>query len=450
VAGLVGWPYFYWHLKSRGRGESFLPRLGLTLPDPPPTGHPRIWVHGVSVGEIQAALPLVKELKVLLPQAAFIITTGTETGQAVARQQFAPLGALVCYFPLDLPWAVHRYLKYLRPHLFVALDSEIWPNFLTQAQTQGVRLALANARLSDKSFRRFIRYRRYVIGLFNLFDIVAAGSRQDYDRLRQLGVSPDKLHLTGNLKCDRLLQSWDDRGTEGSLPFPHTPLPARKWAEEETEHFALPQPHPEFAAALKLQGEPVFLAASTHPGEEAIVLEAYEKLRGPYPTLLLILAPRHPERAGELTRLLARRGLSSHLWTLLKSGREVRRHPVVVIDTIGDLFNLYGLADLSFVGGSLIPHGGQNILEPAAWGRSPLYGPHLQNFRWAQAILEEAGAGLPVHDAPSLTAAAQNLLDHPETRLALGARARGALTPHRGAARRQAILLAELVPGGGG
>ena len=148
LAGLGGWPFFYWHLKSRGRGESFLPRLGLQLPEfLPPAGRPRVWLHGVSVGEILAAVPLVRELKALLPQAAFIISTGTETGQAVARKHLAPLGALVCYFPLDLPWAVRRYLNYLKPQIFIALDSEIWPNFLTQAHGQGVRLALANARL---------------------------------------------------------------------------------------------------------------------------------------------------------------------------------------------------------------------------------------------------------------------------------------------------------------
>ncbi len=160
LAGLVGWPYFFWHLKSRGQGESFLPRLGLKLPaGPPPPGSPRLWLHGVSVGEIQAAIPLVAELRNLLPQAAFIISTGTETGQMLARKHFSPQGALVCYFPLDIPWAVRRYLDYLRPQVFIGLESEIWPNFLSQAHQRGVRLALVNARLSDNSLRRFLKYK---------------------------------------------------------------------------------------------------------------------------------------------------------------------------------------------------------------------------------------------------------------------------------------------------
>jgi 3-deoxy-D-manno-octulosonic-acid transferase len=187
MAGLVGWPYFYWHLRSRGQGESFLPRLGLKLPQSPrPPGSPRLWLHGVSVGEIQAAVPLVRELRTLMPEAGFIISTGTETGQMLARKHFAPLGAVVCYFPLDIPWTVRRYLDHLRPQVFIGLESEIWPNFLSLAHQYGVRLALLNARLSDQSLRRFIKYRRYLIDIINLYDIIAAGSDPDFHRFQRL------------------------------------------------------------------------------------------------------------------------------------------------------------------------------------------------------------------------------------------------------------------------
>jgi 3-deoxy-D-manno-octulosonic-acid transferase len=158
-----------------------------------------------------------------------------------------------------------------------------------------------------------------------------------------------------------------------------------------------------------------------------------------------MLAPRHPQRAPDLARLLTRRGLPCQLWTSLKFGRETRRHPVVIIDTIGDLFTLYGLAEVTFVGGSLVSHGGQNLLEPAAWGRVPIYGPHLHNFLWAQDILEDAGAGIMVHDAASLALAVRHLLDHPPIREEMGRRAQAALTPHQGASRRQAELIAALV-----
>ena len=189
---------------------------------------------------------------------------------------------------------------------------------------------------------------------------------------------------------------------------------------------------------------PVWLAASTHPGEDEVVVDAFQELLGPYPALTLILAPRHPQRAPDLATLLSRRGLPCQLWTRLKSGQETRRHPVVIIDTIGDLFTLYGLADVTFVGGSLVPHGGQNILEPAGWGRTPIYGPHLENFLWAKAILEEVGAGIMVNDAATLAKAVRHLLDHPDLREDLGRRAQAALTPHQGASRRQAELIADL------
>jgi 3-deoxy-D-manno-octulosonic-acid transferase len=420
MAGLLGWPWFYWHLKSRGQGESFFPRLGLQLPSAPPPGSPRIWLHGVSVGEILAAVPLARELKNLLPDVSLIVTTGTETGQALARRHFSALGTLVCYFPLDIPWAVRRYLERLQPQMAVTIESEIWPNFLDLAHERHILLALANARISDHSFRRYIRYYQYTIELIGKYDLVAAGNRQDWQRLRELGLSESKLHLTGNLKCDRLFQDRDElraREFRGLLHHGEGSLDER---------------------------EPVWLTASTHPGEEKVVLDAYEELRGPYPALLLVLAPRHQQRTPALGELLASRGLPYHLWSRLQAGLETRSRSVVLVDTIGDLFSLYGAADLAFVGGSLIPHGGQNILEAAAWGLAPIYGPHLENFRWARTILEEAGAGITVTDAASLAATAADLLAHPEKRRDLGKLALAALTPHQGAARRQAELIADL------
>ncbi len=430
MAGLLGWPFFYRHLRSHGRGESFRPRLGLSPPPAPPAGSPRLWIHGVSVGEIMAAVPLVAELKALLPRSGLIISTGTETGQAVARRHFTPLGAVVCYFPIDLPWAVNRALRVLRPDIFVALESEVWPNFLHTARGLGIRLALMNARLSDRSFHRYTSFKRYLPYFIGLFDIIAAGSREDYQRFASLGLAGPRLCLTGNLKVDALLSRRETAPISASPPLPGS----------ATE--SLPDTSPSgnaFKTKLALQGEPVFLAASTHPGEEEVVLAAYEALlRGPYPALLLVLAPRHPERAAALGELLTRRGHGYQLWSSLQAGSEARQQPVVLVDTVGDLFWLYGAADVAFVGGSLVPHGGQNILEPAAWGLSPLYGPHLENFRWAEEILQTAGVGTAVHDAVSLADAARHLLENTGERRRLAEAARAALHSHRGAAKRQA------------
>uniref|UniRef100_A0A7C3Z327 3-deoxy-D-manno-octulosonic acid transferase n=1 Tax=Desulfobacca acetoxidans TaxID=60893 RepID=A0A7C3Z327_9BACT len=436
LTALLGWPLFYYHLRSRRQGESFLPRLGLKSPPAPLPGWPRIWVHGVSVGEILAAAPLLAELKALLPRGSFIVSTGTETGQAVARRHLAPLGVAVCYFPLDLPWAVNRYLRVLQPDVFVALESEIWPGFLSTARYQGVSLALMNARLSDRSCRRYYRYKSHLFDIINLFEIIAAGSLEDYRRFAGLGLPGHKLFCTGNLTVDALLAR-----RAGALPGSPPTLPGTDFGLRPN----FSQDRNLIKEILALQGEPIFLAASTHPGEEELVLEAYEALRGCHPTLLLILAPRHPERAAAMGQIISRRGLGYQFWQSLKTGSEIRRQPVILVDTVGDLFHLYGAADVAFVGGSLVPHGGQNILEPAVWGLAPLFGPYLDNFRWAEEILRQAGVGTVVQDPPSLAAAARHLLENPAERRRRGEAALAALAAHQGAARRQAELVRKLV-----
>jgi 3-deoxy-D-manno-octulosonic-acid transferase len=196
---------------------------------------------------------------------------------------------------------------------------------------------------------------------------------------------------------------------------------------------------------LHPEGQPVFLAASTHPGEEEVIIAGYKELRGSSPALHLWLAPRHPERAAAVGQLLTQAGLQWQSWQKIKAGEAERSAAVVLIDTVGDLFALYSLADLIFVGGSLIPHGGQNILEPAAWGKVPLYGPHLSNFRAAKQLLEEVAAGIQVADAASLVQAGRYCLEHPEEMQRRGQRGQTALQTHQGAARRQGELLLNLL-----
>jgi 3-deoxy-D-manno-octulosonic-acid transferase len=414
-AGVAGWPWFYWRLKSRGFGESFLPRLGLSLPAIVAVpGSPRIWLHGVSVGEIAGVEPLVRELERLLPQGRLFLSTGTETGQAVARRLYAPANN-VFYYPLDLPWAVRRYLDHIQPSLYVALETEIWPNFLLAARSRGIKLALVNGRLSEKSLRGYLKLNSYIEYIINLFDLIAAGSQEDARRFLALGASPQKVFCTGNTKFER-----------------RPNLAAQSQAEG-------------FREKLRLPGGPVFLAASTHPGEEEVVIAAYKALCGPYPALQLLLAPRHPERAAAVSQLLRQAGLSYQYWHKIKNGAEERQASVVIIDTVGDLFALYSLTDLIFVGGSLIPHGGQNILEPASWAKVPLYGPHLNNFRFAQQMLEGVDAGIKIADADSLVQTGRYCLEHPEEMKLRGLRGQKALETHQGAARRQAELLLGLL-----
>lgn len=417
LAGLYGWPWFYWRLKSRGFGESFLPRLGLRLPAKNHDARlTRIWLHGVSVGEIAAAEPLVKELEHQTPQVQLLLSTGTETGQTVARRLYPP-PKNVFYYPLDLPWTVRRYLEHLQPTIYAALETEIWPNFLMTAKRRGVKLALLNGRLSENSFRNYFRFSCYLKYIIQLFDLIAAASAEDAERFMALGAPPGKVFTTGTTKFERRQnpESW----TQAKI----------------------------FQEIWRPQGAPLLLAASTHPGEEEVIIRAYQALCRPYPALQLALAPRHPERAAPVGQLLSQAGLPFHSWHRLKNGLEQRRESVVLVDTVGDLFALYHLANLVFVGGSLVPHGGQNILEPAAWGKVPLYGPHLNNFTAARAMLESVAAGWPVSNLQELIQAGQYCLSHPKEMQERGRRGLRALEEHQGAARRQAELLQGLIPG---
>lgn len=415
LAGAAGWPYLYWRLRRRGYGTSFRPRLGLELPAVPPVnGQPRIWLHGVSVGEIAGAAPLVQELHARQPQAHFMFSTGTETGQAVAQRSYGQMG-VVFYYPLDVSWTVRRLLDRVQPWLYVALETEIWPNFLLAAKARGIKLALVNGRLSEKSFRNYLKFKHHLAYLLNLFDVIGAGSPEDQERFTALGADPCRLVCTGNTKFDR----WPDDAAQERLKV--------------------------YRQYLRLGSEPVFLAASTHPGEEEIIIQAYQELRRSTPALLLLLAPRHPERAPVVSKLLEAAGLRWQSWQHLKQENQNRQSPVILIDTVGELFSLYGLADVVFVGGSLVPHGGQNILEPAVWGKVPLYGPFVQNFRAAQILLEKVQAGVQVSDGRSFIAAARQCLAHPEEMRRRGSQGLQKLQINRGAAQRQAELLLPLL-----
>jgi 3-deoxy-D-manno-octulosonic-acid transferase len=415
LAGAAGWPWFYWRLKSRGFGESFRPRLGLSLPAIEVRANgPRIWLHGVSVGEIAGVEPLVRELSNSLTPGNLFLSTGTETGQTVARRLYSP-ASTVFYYPLDFPWAVRRYLEHIQPNLYIALETEIWPNFLQAAKDRGVKLALVNGRLSEKSLRGYLKFNGQINYIINLFDIIAVSTQDDALRYLTLGAAADRVVVTGNTKFERRSN------------------PA---AQTQADNFR---------KRLRLEGQPVFLAASTHSGEEEMVIAAYKELCGPFPALKLWLAPRHPERAAPVSHLLTQAGLTWQSWQKIKAGAEEYREAVVIIDTVGDLFALYSLADLIFVGGSLIPHGGQNILEPAAWGKVPLYGPHLDNFRAARQLLAEVNAGIEVSDGIRLAQAGGYCLAHPAEMELRGRRGLAALESHQGAARRQAELLLELL-----
>jgi 3-deoxy-D-manno-octulosonic-acid transferase len=311
---------------------------------------PCLWIHAVSVGEVLLLRPVVAELQRRRPDWEVVISTTTSTGLEVARRTFPEL--VTFYAPLDFSWAVRRSLDRIRPTALVLVETELWPNLIRAASRRATRVAVINGRLSRRSHRGYRRFRALLAPILRRLDAVAAQSVESAERFLDLGVPADRLTVTGSIKYDGLEA---DRGT-----------PRVREARR----------------ALGLEGDsgPIFVAGSTMDGEEAAALLAYQEAKAQHPSLRLVLVPRHPERGAELARMIE--GQGEIVW---RRSVDVRppaatpdgRVPVILIDTVGELSSIWGLADVAFVGGSLFPgRGGQNMMEPSAFGASVLFGPH--------------------------------------------------------------------------
>lgn len=358
-----------------------------------------IWVHAVSVGEVQAAAPLVRALLARYPATRLVLTTVTPTGAARARLLFGDAIELR-YVPFDLPGSVRRFFDRIGPRVAIIIETELWPNLYAECGRRAVPLVLASARISPRSVRRY----RLLVPLFREAlshgIVIGAQSEADAERFRSIGASPARTHVTGNIKFDFEL--------DGAVPGR-----GRAWREAQ-------------AAA-----RPIWVAGSTHEGEEAIVLDAHAKLCVSHPGALLVLVPRHPNRFTEVAALLDQRGVA---WVSRSDGAPVVASTKVVLgDTMGELMMFYAAADVAFVAGSLVPVGGHNLLEPAAVGVPILTGPHNFNGEDIYRKLVEAGAVLTVDDARSLAAQLAWLLSDPSRRGALGELGRRAVEDNRGA-----------------
>lgn len=343
-------------------------RFAVGLPELKPGG---IWVHAVSVGESIAAAPMIRALRARYPQLPITVTCMTPTGSERIKAMF---GDTVhhCYLPYDLPWAVSRFLQKLQPKLAVVMETELWPNHIHQCARRGIPVALANARLSERSARGYARFARLTAPMLSELGLIAAQTEAEAERFRQLGAREAAVQVTGSIKFDLSIDPTLSRQAE-----------------------ALRQ---EWSATIR----PVWIGASTHTGEDEILLAAHRQLLVAYPDALLILVPRHPERFGSVFELCRKQGFT----TVRRSLGEppLAGTQVLLGDTMGELLFLFALADVAFVGGSLVPTGGHNLLEPAALGKPVLTGPHLFNFLDIAAQLRDAGALKEVGSAPELAA----------------------------------------------
>ena len=372
---------------------------------------PAIWIHAVSVGEMQAAAPLVRTLLERYPQHPVVITTVTPTGADRARQLFGDAVQLR-YVPVDLPGSVRRFFDRVRPRLALILETELWPNLYAECGRRGVPLVLASARISPRSVGRYRRLVPLFRQTLSHGIVIAAQSARDAERFLSIGAAPERTHVTGNIKFD-------------FEPSPETAEQGSRWRRDNASQ------------------RPVWVAGSTHEGEESMVLDAHRRVREQFPDALLLLVPRHPPRFGAVRELLLRRGES---FVTRSSGESIGPEVAVMLgDSMGDLTGFYAAADVAFVGGSLVPVGGHNLLEPAAVGKPVLIGPHCFNDESAMRLLVEAGAASIVNDSVQLADRLVELISQPQQRAAMGDAGRRVVDENRGALDRLLRLVEPLL-----
>jgi 3-deoxy-D-manno-octulosonic-acid transferase len=408
-------PWLLYRALTTGKYRRGLPDklYGLRSPPCPPGA---VWFHGVSVGEIHLLRTVVAAFRRRCPGRACAISTTTDTGHDEARRCFSDLP--VFYFPFDFSWAVRRAVEEVRPALIVLAEGELWPNFLRAAREQGVPVAVVNGRMSPRSLRRYRLFGSLARRLVRTVDLLAVQTPDYAEAFRGLGADPRRVRVTGSVKFD---------GAAASRQNPKT---------DELRRLFRVAP-----------GSLAWVAGSTQAPEEEAVLSVYARLRVTHPRLRLFLVPRQKDRFAEVTRLLERRRLPFVRRSVLNSELRTPNSELVLMDTIGELGALWGLADVAFVGGSLDGRrGGQNMIEPAAYGAAVVFGPHVWNFRDTAARLVAAGAAVQVPDAAGLESAVRRLLGDAEERRRLGEAARAFVRQQQGATERTVALLEGLLP----
>jgi 3-deoxy-D-manno-octulosonic-acid transferase len=423
-------PFLVWQAIRTGKYRAGFREKFLGLV-PRRSGHATcVWIHAVSVGEVNLIATVLAELRRKHPAWEFTISTTSRAGFELARKKYPDL--VVCYCPLDFSWAVRRAMRRIRPALLVLAELELWPNLIASAKEFGAQVAIVNGRLSDRSFPRYRRIRPFIGRLLRQIDLIAVQNEETADRFLALGAAADRVHITGSLKYD------------GAQTDRHNP---RTVALRELAGFS--------------DDDIVFLAGSTQEPEEQIAIEIYRNLSAEHARLRLVLVPRHPERFDAVAKLLDASGLPWQRRSTLSNadsddsrerapsaaadGRARRRRPILLVDTVGELAAWWGTSTIAFVGGSFGSRGGQNMIEPAAYGAAVSIGPNTWNFRDIVASLLAAEAAVVVQDGHALEAFVRRCLEDPAYAATLGARAQGLVLSQLGATQRTMRLIDALL-----
>jgi 3-deoxy-D-manno-octulosonic-acid transferase len=407
-------PWFLWKGRATGKYlRTFRERMGRLPVYLNMDGDRSIWIHAVSVGEVLATRPLIPALKLRYPNHKVFLSTTTMTGNEVAQKSMRGVEGFF-YAPFDFPGPVRKVLAILNPSLLVIMETEIWPNLIHQAHRRGTRIAIVNGRISPKSFAGYRRVRGFLRGVLAEVDVFLMQGEAHAERIRELGAPAERVRVTGNLKFDAV---------EAERPPERL---ARIIAGESPRH------------------RPLWVAGSTMAGEEELILQAYRYVCERVPHAGLVIAPRHPERFAEVPALVESAGFRCVRRTTLDPGAW-RDGDVVLLDTLGELIQVYSLATVVFVGGSLVPSGGHNILEPAVAGKPVIVGPHMENFQEIAEQFRAEGAMVQVDSADELAREVTSLLTDDVRRRSLGEQARSLVDRNRGALRKTIDGLAGLV-----
>jgi 3-deoxy-D-manno-octulosonic-acid transferase len=415
-------PYLlYQALRYRKYITSLPQRLGYLPVSFNLDGDESIWVHAVSVGEVLTARALLPELRERYPRLRIFLSTTTMTGQQIARSNLQHIDA-VFYFPFDLGFIVKRTLRLVNPRLFIMIETEIWPNLLRACHRAGVKTVLVNGRISSRSYPRYRLVRPFFRRVLRHIDRFCMQSEESARRIVDIGAPRDRITVTGSLKFDSL-------EVPGAVPPDRGPNRVLRYFRMSPDR-------------------PVVIAASTLKGEEEPILEAFQRIRATMTNALLVIAPRKPERFADAERLARRAGWNVARRSELRVDSEPR-HDVVILDTIGELAQLYQIATAVFVGGSLVDAGGHNILEPAVFGKPIVFGPHMQNFAEIAQTFLDNGASIQVRSGRELETALLGLLSDPVRRASLGAAARALVAANRGARAKSLAVIAHVFPAEG-
>lgn len=392
------------------RKRRSLERLALILPAAS-LGNGNIWIHALSVGEVISALPLVKALGLKWPDRDIVFSVTTSKGMAIAQKELEGKVEALLTMPVDFWWCVRRMVNHVRPSVFILIETDIWPGVLDYMRKKGVRIILVNGRVSPRTLRSYIRFPLLTRRVFEPFDICLMQSELDRERLLKAGIRPpEKVVVSGNIKFDRDWAPINEEGRRGNL------------------------------SALGFESEDlIWVAGSTHQGEEEILIEVFKRLYLPFPRLRLILAPRDIERSGVILDMAQKARFRTILRSELSAigaGNHRSACDILILDTLGELGRIYGLGKVSFVGGSLVPIGGHNLLEPASFGCPVVFGPHTHNFVVMAESLEEAGGGSRVQNGNELFDVMKMLLGDADKRTRMGSLAKRFVENNRGALER--------------